>query len=212
MPDQQTQNSSPEEIENFISRWQSSGAAERSNYALFLSELCDLLDVERPDPSTEDNEQNDYVIDRALTRNDRDAKSSTVYSDLYKRGHFVLETKQGSIGTTPGGKVGHGKRGTLGWDKALEKAYNQAFEYIRDIPADHRQAQVAKIPTRASSHPTATAHHARQQPRNPLHSLRQPRQKTPNRNPTNHPNPRTPRASVNLQGTRNDLYSINYGR
>lgn len=121
----------------FITRWQNSGAAERSNYALFLSELCDLLEVPRPDPSTEDNAQNDYVIDRAFTRNDRDAHTSTVYLDLYKRGHFVLETKQGSSGTTTGGKVGHGRRGTQGWDKALEKAYNQAFDYIRDIPTDH---------------------------------------------------------------------------
>lgn len=115
----------PSLIEPFITRWQNSGAAERSNYALFLSELCDLLDVPRPDPSKEDNTQNDYVIDRAFTRNDRDANTSTVYLDLYKRGHFVLETKQGSSGTTAGGKIGHGRRGTQGWDKTLEKAYNQ---------------------------------------------------------------------------------------
>ena len=80
----------PSPIELFITRWQSSGAAERSNYALFLSELCDLLEVQRPDPSTEHNAQNDYVIDRAFTRNDRDGNASTVYLDLYKRGHFVL--------------------------------------------------------------------------------------------------------------------------
>jgi hypothetical protein len=27
----------------FIARWRSSGAAERANYQLFLSELCDVL-------------------------------------------------------------------------------------------------------------------------------------------------------------------------
>ena len=123
------------DIEAFISRWQNSGAAERSNYALFLSELCDLLDVARPDPSSEHNEANDYVIDRAFTRNDKDGKASTVYLDLYKRGHFVLETKQGSSGE--GDKLGHGKRGTVGWDKALDKAYQQARAYIHDLPADH---------------------------------------------------------------------------
>lgn len=32
----------------FLARWQHSGAAERANYQLFLSELCDLLDVPRP--------------------------------------------------------------------------------------------------------------------------------------------------------------------
>ncbi|MFT5633374.1 MAG: hypothetical protein ACI9SQ_001089 [Rubritalea sp.] len=125
------------EVENFITRWAKCGAAERSNYALFLSELCDLIDVPRPDPSVETNQENAYVIDRAFTRSDKDGKNSTVYLDLYKRNHFVLETKQGSSGEAgPGSKLGHGKRGTTAWDKALDKAYNQAREYIRDIPAD----------------------------------------------------------------------------
>jgi hypothetical protein len=31
-------------IPSFIARWSDSGAAERANYQLFLSELCDLLD------------------------------------------------------------------------------------------------------------------------------------------------------------------------
>ena len=34
---------------DFIRRWESSGAAKRANYQLFLSELCDLLGVPRPD-------------------------------------------------------------------------------------------------------------------------------------------------------------------
>jgi hypothetical protein len=29
-------------IDEFIRRWEASGAAERANYALFLTELCDL--------------------------------------------------------------------------------------------------------------------------------------------------------------------------
>lgn len=121
------------DIESFITRWQNSGAAERSNYALFLSELCDLLGVDRPDPSVENNQHNAYVIDRAFTRIEKDGSTAPVYLDLYKRGHFVLETKQGSSGTS--GKVGHGKRGTKTWDKALEKAYHQARDYIGAIPS-----------------------------------------------------------------------------
>ncbi len=31
----------PDAIESFISRWENSGAAERANYQMFLSELCD---------------------------------------------------------------------------------------------------------------------------------------------------------------------------
>lgn len=123
-----------QEIDAFITRWANSGAAERSNYALFISELCDILGVNRPDPSVENNAQNAYVIDRSFTHSDKSGKTSTVYLDLYKRGHFVLETKQGSSGE--GDKKGHGKRGTAHWDKALDKAYGQAKDYILDIPAD----------------------------------------------------------------------------
>ena len=35
-------------IEEFIRRWESSGAAERANYQLFFSELCDQLHVQPP--------------------------------------------------------------------------------------------------------------------------------------------------------------------
>lgn len=46
------------DIQNFITRWQASGAAERANYQLFLSELCDVLDTPRPDPTTPDEASN----------------------------------------------------------------------------------------------------------------------------------------------------------
>ena len=40
-------------IDLFIARWQGrEGGQERANYALFLSELCDVLGVRRPDPAT----------------------------------------------------------------------------------------------------------------------------------------------------------------
>ena len=49
----------------FLQRWHDSGAAERANYQLFLSELCDQLGVPRPDPTRPDDEQNAYVFERA---------------------------------------------------------------------------------------------------------------------------------------------------
>src|SRR5438876_250519 len=39
-------------VEAFIARWQRSEAAERANYALFLVELCDILGLPHPDPTT----------------------------------------------------------------------------------------------------------------------------------------------------------------
>jgi hypothetical protein len=40
-------------VENFITRWSANaGGAERANYALFLTELCDVIGVARPDPAS----------------------------------------------------------------------------------------------------------------------------------------------------------------
>jgi hypothetical protein len=80
----------------FIERWQGSAAAERANYQLFLSELCDLLGVPRPDPSKANDADNAYVFERAVTFRYADGSTSAGRIDLYKRGCFVLEAKQGS--------------------------------------------------------------------------------------------------------------------
>lgn len=137
-----TDTSGLQRIETFISRWESSGAAERANYQMFLSELCDLLEIPRPDPTTSDPEKNLYVFDRAITRTSPDGSSVTNYIDLYKAGHFVCETKQGSDDSggdvrSPSSKVGHGKRGSSAFDKALERAYHQGRDYITSLPASH---------------------------------------------------------------------------
>lgn len=43
------------DLEKFIERWaDGDGGQERANYALFLSELCDVLDVPRPDQASHD--------------------------------------------------------------------------------------------------------------------------------------------------------------
>lgn len=140
MPD-----ATPEQITAFITRWSSSGAAERANYQMFLSELCDIIGVPRPDPTTADTTKNLYVFDRAITRTHPDGSTSTNYIDLYKARHFVNETKQGlSADTAPdeltakptATKSGHGKRGTAAFDKALERAYHQARGYITALPAE----------------------------------------------------------------------------
>ncbi|TAE89444.1 MAG: class I SAM-dependent DNA methyltransferase, partial [Verrucomicrobia bacterium] len=133
--------SSSDLIETFISRWGHSGAAERANYQMFLSELCDLLDVPRPNPTSPDPEKNLYVFDRAITRVNPDGSSVTNYIDLYHARHFVCETKQGvsdsPAETTTPKKSGHGLRGSSAFDKALERAYHQGRDYITHLPAAH---------------------------------------------------------------------------
>jgi len=78
-------------VEAFIERWSHlEGGAERANYALFLTELCDVIDVPRPDPAGATTERNDYVFERAVKKPD----GATGRIDLYKRDAFVLEAKQ----------------------------------------------------------------------------------------------------------------------
>ncbi len=135
-------------IEVFISRWEKAESAERANYQMFLAELSDLLEVPHPEPAGADNDFNSYVFDRSITRQKPDGTSTTVYADLYKRRCFILETKQGANAKSDDSsqlvlleegakyrKTGHGIRGSKQWDIALEKAYNQARLYIRDLPS-----------------------------------------------------------------------------
>ena len=84
-----------EPVDAFISRWQQAEASERANYQMFLTELCDLLELPHPDPAGADNAFNKYVFDRAITRQKPDGSETTVWADLYKRGAFILETNGG---------------------------------------------------------------------------------------------------------------------
>lgn len=116
----------------FIDRWSKSAGAERANYQLFLSELCDVLGVPRPEPTVDDDAHNAYVFERGVRFDNRDGTHTTKRIDLYKRGCFVCETKQGvekedeaivlSATQTErrrGRKKGHGTRGTAAWDDAM---------------------------------------------------------------------------------------------
>lgn len=49
--------SNPQSVQDFIRRWQASGAAERANFSQFAVELCDVLDIPHPDPTTPDDDQ-----------------------------------------------------------------------------------------------------------------------------------------------------------
>lgn len=49
---------------DFESRWKTAGGAERANYGLFLQDLCALLGVAPPDPTTDNPAQDAYVLER----------------------------------------------------------------------------------------------------------------------------------------------------
>jgi len=133
-------------IANFIERWASSAAAERANYQIFLSELCDALEVARPEPTRSDEDENAYVFEKAVSFHHGDGTSSTGRIDLYKRGCFVLEAKQGSernhqpqpepaSRTKRTRRRGTAVRGTQGWNEAMMAARGQAEQYARALSA-----------------------------------------------------------------------------
>jgi hypothetical protein len=64
-------------IEAFLARWgEGEGGQERANYALFLSELCDVLDVPRPDQASHDAATNAYAFERAVTFREPDGSTA----------------------------------------------------------------------------------------------------------------------------------------
>lgn len=138
-----------DDIDRFIARWAESGGAERANYALFLTELCDVIGVPRPEPARDDG-QSDYRFEYPVTFRHPDGTTSTGRIDLYKRDCFVLEAKQstnrkleeqlplfgagaGGEGAARGGPV----RGTDRWAMAMQRARAQAESYAKALPAEH---------------------------------------------------------------------------
>jgi hypothetical protein len=107
-----------------------------------------MLGVPRPDPTKPDDAENAYVFERSVTFHHADGSTSTGRIDLYKRGHFVLEAKQGvekreqeeALSETGKAKAkatkkGTATRGSALWDEAMLKAQGQAEQYARALPA-----------------------------------------------------------------------------
>jgi hypothetical protein len=133
----------------FIARWQGQeGGQERANYALFLSELCDVLGVDRPAPAAATTEENDYVFERAVKRQALDGTAGLGRIDLYKRGCFVLEAKQSrqaggakqlAVQYQPGMEppVRGVRDASRTWDVLMLNARRQAEGYARALPNAH---------------------------------------------------------------------------
>lgn len=137
-------------VEDFIERWTGrEGGAERANYQMFLSELCDLLDVERPHPAGADHAHNDYVFERAVRPRESEGATAPKRIDLYKKNAFILEAKQSRL---PGGAkaiptqqsllpkedlstLGQRSRGAS-WDVMMQNARKQAEGYVFLLEAD----------------------------------------------------------------------------
>jgi SAM-dependent methyltransferase len=137
-------------VEGFISRWQGrEGGQERANYALFMTELCDLLGLPHPDPASAAHTSNDYVFERVVREPGREGTVSSRRIDLYKKDCFVLEAKQsrqkGGIKEVQGQSdlfvteaAPRGRRGAeRAWDVLMLNARRQAEDYVRLLPSGH---------------------------------------------------------------------------
>lgn len=136
-------------IETFIARWTASvGGAERANYALFLSELCDILGVDHPNPAGADG-RNDYTFERPVRPRESAETSAPKRIDLYKRDCFILEAKQSRLPDQKNALPGQASlfkeetpRGSRtaqrGWDVMMRNARKQAEGYVFLLDAEHK--------------------------------------------------------------------------
>ncbi|AMN39042.1 class I SAM-dependent DNA methyltransferase [Rhodoplanes sp. Z2-YC6860] len=142
-------------VNSFIKTWRDTGGSELANTQSFINGLTALLGVAAPAGSRSDDTLNDYVFERRVFQDNGDGTESFGRIDCYKRGHFVLEAKQGSdsdriaaekneadldlFGQTASQRVKRGtaRRGTPGWTKAMLQAKGQAERYAKALPVDH---------------------------------------------------------------------------
>ena len=127
-------------ITDFITRWKASGGSEQANSQLFLAELCAVLDLPPPDPSRPVNEENTYSFERKVYIPRGDGTEELKRLDLYRKGCFVLEAKQGQDKAAPLALPGITassavRRGSRQWEDAMQRAKRQAENYIRCLPA-----------------------------------------------------------------------------
>ncbi len=130
----------------FIKAWKGRDGREIENSQTFLNALCDVLGVQKPH-QVEDRLE--YGFERPVTFHHANGTTSTGRIDLYKRGSFVLEAKQGSeqkarpadprqhelitgeaLGSSPRGMA---DRNTPAWGAAMLKAHGQAYAYARAL-------------------------------------------------------------------------------
>ncbi len=138
---------SPHDVAGFITHWSNAAPSERANSQLFLVELCDLLSVPRPD----NHPHAGYFFEFPVTEHHADGTTTNGRIDLYKRGCFVLESKQfqearaelsqlelaaEAAGVTTTRKSSQPVRGTDAWGEAMLKARGQAERYVRALPGD----------------------------------------------------------------------------
>ena len=135
---------SPITTEAFIDHWSKAEANERATSQHFLVDLTRLLGVPQPSNSHHDGYTFEFPVKVP-------GSSVTNFIDLYRRGHFVLESKKFTAqkeeqtdlqlaavqsGTVEEKKKSGPVRGSGAWDEAMLRARGQAERYVRCLPAE----------------------------------------------------------------------------
>jgi hypothetical protein len=103
-------------LKDMAARWANAKAAERANAQSYLIELCEALELPRPQPAG-----SGYEFEFAVTIMARDGSETSGFVDCYRQAHFVLEAKDFAEGK--------------GSDLALRRAYGQARMYASNDPS-----------------------------------------------------------------------------
>ena len=105
-------------LADFLARWRASGAEERANADLFFTELCDAIDVPRPNPKTGDPSR-----------------------DVSRQGCFILAAKAAQDRT----RSDKAKRGTPAWEEAMNDARGLALGHARRMDRPPRFLVIADL-------------------------------------------------------------------
>ncbi len=135
-------------MDAFIDRWaRGAGGAERANYQMFLTEMCDALGVSRPNPNVGGGQLEDYVFEAPVRSRETEGVKSNKRIDLYKKGCFILEAKQTQLVETKeiqpvfagfDAPEPRGRRNvSKSWDVVMMRARTQAEGYVFRLPAHH---------------------------------------------------------------------------
>jgi len=116
-------------LDSFIARWSKSAGAERANKDHFVLDLCEALDLPKPEPTTGDPEEDRYVFEHDAKILHEGGKITVGKIDLFKDGSLILEAKQGSHDKSK--KRGTARRDSAAWYIEMRDAFGQALGYAR---------------------------------------------------------------------------------
>ncbi|MFO7542570.1 MAG: type IIL restriction-modification enzyme MmeI [Thiobacillus sp.] len=120
--------------QHFITRWDGADGSERANYPLFISDLCELLQVEKPQPALADDWHNTYVNERYIDARDGESAGNARFIDTYRRGCFICEAKSFALG-----------KNAETAERKLVKAKSQAESYARNLPESEPRPPILMV-------------------------------------------------------------------